>query len=209
MRSLLFAIMMFAALSAFGRRAEAHQVGLSRGEYVLRGAQLDMELGFADRDVATAVPALDANGDGQLSADELERGTKIVDREITGRVRVRSGGDECSVELMHASIEGEDAVLRARATCPGGGRDLDLELGFLAKLPAGHRHLAHLQAGTADREVVAVHASPRLSVAMDVPLPRSPMSAVAVLRASVPTFVLAFACIVVLRRRPRPASTRS
>ncbi|HSO38311.1 MAG TPA: HupE/UreJ family protein [Labilithrix sp.] len=137
--------------------AEAHQVGLSRGEYLLTGGRLEIELGFAHRDLATAFPALDSNGDGELDAAEVAAGYGTVDRDILGALQITSGGRPCPVQRTVAAIMDEDAVLRGYAVCPGGAPDLPLVFGFLRALPAGHRHLAHVRAGAAEQETIALH----------------------------------------------------
>ena len=144
--------------------AHAHQVGLSRGEYLLTGDRVDIELGFAHRDVAAAFPALDKNGDGLLTAEELTDGAALVDREILAPLHVTSGKQACAVERVSAEIDGEDAVIKARAICPSGGADLDLVFGFLTPFPAGHRHLAHVRGGAADQETVALQSAPSVHI---------------------------------------------
>ena len=160
----LFCAIFFAWLLLAPRDAHAHQVGLSRGEYLLTGDRLDIELGFAHRDLAAAFPALDTDGDGVLTAAELAGGTAIVDREILGPLHITSGKKACPVERVAADIDGEDAVLKARATCPGGATDLELVFGFLAPFPAGHRHLAHVRGGAADQETIALPTAPTVRI---------------------------------------------
>ncbi len=145
-----------AGLLLFSRSADAHQVGLSRGEYLLTAERLDIELGFAHRDIATAFPAIDADGNGDLDAAELAAGDAVVDRAILGALKITSGGRACPIARVATAIDGEDATFKARATCPGGSTDLELTFGFLNALPAGHRHLAHVRAGVAEEETIAL-----------------------------------------------------
>jgi hypothetical protein len=152
------------------QRAHAHQVGLSRGEYLLTGDRLDIEIGFAHRDLAAALPALDRDGDGVLTAGELAAGTAIVDRDLLAPLRVTSGRRTCPVERLAADIDGEDALIKAHATCPSGAADLELVFGFLTPFPAGHRHLAHVRAGAADQETIALAASPRVRIEISKPI---------------------------------------
>jgi hydrogenase/urease accessory protein HupE len=167
---LLFASLLGALLLFVARPALAHQVGLSRGEYLLTGERLDIELGFARRDIAIAFPALDADGDGDLDAAELAAGDAVVDRDLLGPLKITAGARACPVERVSTAIDGEDAVFKARAVCPGGSTDLELVFGFLAALPAGHRHLAHVRAGAAEQETIALHSRSTVRVDTGTPI---------------------------------------
>jgi hydrogenase/urease accessory protein HupE len=163
-RYALFCAIVLAWLASAPRVAEAHQVGLSRGEYILTGDQLDIELGFAHRDLAAAFPALDTDGDGVLSAREVEGGSAVIDHDLLGALHITSGKQPCPVQRVAADIDGEDAVIKARAACPAGATDLELVFGFLNPLPAGHRHLAHVRGGVADQETVALQSAPTVRI---------------------------------------------
>ena len=162
-----------AGLLLLARPAHAHQVGLSRGEYLLTAERLEIELGFAHRDLATAFPALDTSGDGVLDVAELAAGDAAVDREVLGPLTITSGGRACPVERVATAIDGEDATIKARATCPGGSTDLALTFGFLNALPAGHRHLAHVRAGAAEQETIALHSKMVVRVDTGTPIAES------------------------------------
>src|SRR5438477_2909886 len=97
----------------FARPAGAHQPGLSRGEYVLEGDRVMIELSFAHRELATAIPALDEDHDGQLTAQELtsDGATSVLHRDLLARVELRSGGRQCAITPISRAIDGEDAVL--------------------------------------------------------------------------------------------------
>lgn len=172
-RALRLVALVLGILVALCGTASAHQVGLSRGDYVLTGDTLAIEIDFSHRELAAALPGLDANADGQLSAAELESGTATLDREVFARLDVKSGGRTCPVERTKVRLEGEDAVLEARASCPGGAPDLALTFGFLVPFAAGHRHLAHVHAGVADQETVAIQSSPTVRVDAGRPIESS------------------------------------
>ena len=148
----------------FPRVALAHQVGLSRGEYILTVDELAIELSFAHRDLATSYPALDRSHDGTLSSAELAAGESIIATSIVGALKVTSGGAPCPVSATTSKIDGEDAVLSATALCPPGGTDLALDLGFLEPLPADHRHLAHVKAGVAEEETIVLQTVRKIRV---------------------------------------------
>ena len=72
MRRLLLALTTLAlllALTLASRVAEAHQVGISTGEYVARGSTLVVKLAFARNEVASLAPTLDSNHDGHITAN--------------------------------------------------------------------------------------------------------------------------------------------
>src|SRR5688572_11095332 len=60
------------AVMLFSSRADAHAIGLSTGEYTAKGASVVGKLAFARGEVASLVPAIDANKDGHLTANEVE-----------------------------------------------------------------------------------------------------------------------------------------
>jgi hydrogenase/urease accessory protein HupE len=172
-RCAAFCVLVVLVLLALTRAADAHQVGLSRGDYVLTGDRVAIEIYFSQRELAVTLPALDEDGDGQLTAQELANGGKILDREVFARLAVMSGGQPCTAERSSAQIVGEDVVLGGYATCPAGARDLELTFGFLAPFAAGHRHLAHVRAGVADQETVAVRSAATVRVDAGHPIESS------------------------------------
>ena len=56
------------ALTTSERGASAHTLGLSSGEYEVRGSRLEAKLVFARAELVRLVPLLDANRDGHVSA---------------------------------------------------------------------------------------------------------------------------------------------
>jgi hypothetical protein len=163
--SLVGVIAVFVVL-VFARTASAHQPGLSRGEYVLEGDRVNVELSFAHRELATAIPALDEDRDGQLSAQELGRADarRALEREIVGPLELSAGAKRCTISLDDAAIDNEDAVLRAHARCPRGASSLALGFRFLQPFAAGHRHLVHVRTNVTERELVALQSSPSLEL---------------------------------------------
>jgi hypothetical protein len=125
--------------------ARAHEVGLSRGEYRLSEGVLEAQITFARREVAGLVAGLDENGDGVLGAAEVERSREAMNGALVGRVDVRAEGARCPGELIAATLAEEDGLsVHARFRCPSAAKRVKVELGFLADLPFGHRHLARL-----------------------------------------------------------------
>lgn len=159
-----FALLALAVVLGVSQRAEAHQVGFSRGEYLLEGDQLEAEIVFAHRDLAAALPTLDRDGDGTLSDRELEEGASLVDASIVRRLVVASDRGPCPLVRTRLAVEGEDAVVHGHATCPAGGHALGFDFDFLEPFPAGHRHLAHVRAGATDEETVATRTSKTIRV---------------------------------------------
>src|SRR6185503_16777801 len=159
---------LFAALLAllFGARAEAHEVGLSRGEYSLSGATLTAEITFARREVISLVAGLDADHDGALTAAEIEASRDAIDRAVIGRIKVQSAGAACTGALDEARLAEEDGmVLRARYRCPAPPREIAVDLTLLEDLPFGHRHLARTAAPSGPSDVNLSQRSRSFSIA--------------------------------------------
>lgn len=108
------------------RTAEAHDPGLSRGDYAVVGSTVTATLVFARRDLAHAT-----KGDyvGVL-------GQALV---------VRGDGVACPVKLSDASPFETDATrVVLQASCARAPARVEIEVALLAALPFGHRHLAHV-----------------------------------------------------------------
>ncbi len=108
------------------RTAEAHEAGLSRGEYAVRGAVVTATLTLARRDVAHAT-----------------QGDYVG---VLGRaVLVRADGVVCPAKLVEATPFETDAVrVVVQAGCGGAPTRVEIELALLTALPFGHRHVAHV-----------------------------------------------------------------
>ena len=79
-------------LAAFApeRRASAHAVGVSSGEYRLDGKTVYGDLGMAGRELARLLPAIDTDHDGAISTEELTAGHEAVARAFTGGLTVNA-----------------------------------------------------------------------------------------------------------------------
>lgn len=127
--------------------AGAHDLEVSRSEWTLEGSTVRAHLEVAERSL----------GDRKLSA--------LVLRET----EVAVGGAPCEPTVERAWTEGGDgAAVDARFACPAGAGDVSVNLRWLASLPPGHRHVAHLAVGkagltallTADRPVASLSPPP-------------------------------------------------
>ena len=156
------------ALIAAGPVA-AHKVGISRGEYRVDGSTLHVELTFARPEIASAIPNLDSNNDGTLSAAEIVIGRDQLASTMTDGLIVSAGHDTCRGEFESAELTANDGVVvRLRYPCAPSGRTLHVRLSLLSALSVGHRHLAAIVTGadtSADSNTeVAYEASPEFDV---------------------------------------------
>jgi hypothetical protein len=153
---LALAVVVLATLSP-ERPAFAHAVGVSSGEYRLDGRVLYGDLGLAGREVARWLPAIDTDGDGVISAEELVAGHDAVARALRAGLLVTADADPCPGSLDRAWVlEGEGGVVfQVRYTCPKVPRRLTLAMPLLDALAAGHRHLARVfRAGQAQTRML-------------------------------------------------------
>ena len=137
------AILGFIALLApLARPAAAHTVGVSRGDYRVSGTGLEAELTFARPELEGAVPGLDENGDGVLTAAEVLAGRPPLAGLLARGLEVRSGSRACDGGFAGAELTEQDGLaLRAAYRCPGSGA-MSVRLGLLESLSLGHRHIA-------------------------------------------------------------------
>jgi hydrogenase/urease accessory protein HupE len=125
--------------------AEAHAVGVSKGEYVARGSVVVAELTFARQELARSIEGLDANDDGAVDDLELLRGADALERGLLARILVLSAGVPCRGALEEASTSEQDGIhLRGRFACASIVSSLTVELPFLDTFARGHRHLARV-----------------------------------------------------------------
>jgi hydrogenase/urease accessory protein HupE len=139
------------------RLAVAHTVGVSSGEYRLDGKVLYGDIGMAGRELARWLPAIDANHDGLIDADELSAGREAVARALVGGVTVDADGKTCPGSLDRTwALEAEGGVVfQVRYTCPEVPGRLTLAAPILDALAPGHRHLARVfRAGKANVRVL-------------------------------------------------------
>jgi HupE / UreJ protein len=147
------------ALAAFTpeRRALAHAVGVSSGEYRLDGKILYGDLGMAGRELARLLPAIDSDHDGAIGTDELTAGHDAVARAFIGGLTAKAGAHPCTGTLDRAwALEAEGGVVfQVRYVCPEVPGRLTLAMPMLDALAPGHRHMARLfRAGKAEVKVL-------------------------------------------------------
>jgi HupE / UreJ protein len=156
------------ALALLAVPAAAHEVGLSRGEYVVEGAAVRAEVTFARRELINLVAGLDADHDGALTRAELAAARGAIEGALIGRIKVKGDGAPCPGAIESADLAEQDGVaIRAVYRCAARPKQLGVELGFLEDLPFGHRHLARATAGAAMTDQVLSQRSPSLT--LDVP----------------------------------------
>src|SRR5260221_6067533 len=119
MRWLLASLFALVAMLAAGA-AQAHQVGISRGEYAADGNVLRVELTFARGDAELLPP----------SADLVS---------VAGCTSAFDGFEP---------TEADGLRMRAHYTCPESTRVFSIDASFIEQLGQGHRHMAH--AGTSN-----------------------------------------------------------
>ena len=156
-RATLAAVVVLCALAP-ARRADAHAVGMSNGNYRLVGRTLSTAIGMAERELVMLLPELDQNRDGTLDADELAAGTAAIVRSVVGGIRVEADGAPCPGALDRARLlEGEGGVMfEAHWACPKDPARLSIAWPVLTSggLSPSHRHLAYITAGGPPQNVV-------------------------------------------------------
>ncbi len=159
LRSAVFLAVAAIALAAFApeRRACAHAVGVSSGEYRQDGKVLYGDLGMAGRELARWLPAIDTDHDGSIDAEELAAGRAAVARAVVGGLTVTADAQVCPGSLDRTwALEGEGGIVfQVRYTCPEVPSRLTIAAPFLGALAPGHRHLARVfWAGKAQAKVL-------------------------------------------------------
>ena len=145
-RASVFLTLVALGLTARERRACAHAVGVSSGEYRLDGKVLYGDLGMAGGELARWLPAIDADHDGAIDADEIAAGRETVARALAAGVTVSADGKACPGSLDRAWVlEAEGgAIFQVRYTCPEVPDRLLAGLPSSTRHPVGHRYMARV-----------------------------------------------------------------
>jgi hydrogenase/urease accessory protein HupE len=140
-----------------GRTAEAHVIGVSIGDYTPDGSQVAAVLTMRADDALLAVPGLDSDGDGVVSAAELERAGPALKAAFVDALVVEADGARCPGLLVAAAEDAPDGLrMTARYACADEPARLRLRFGFLERMPSDHRHLATVHLPRGDVDALAV-----------------------------------------------------
>lgn len=128
---------------AWAQRASAHAIGVSTAEYAATGAVVTAKLAFARGDVIGMAPEVDADRDGRLSPAELVTGRGAIESHVARKILVAGDAEPCAPAVRDVSLSDQDGVeIVATYTCKVQPSRFEIEAGFLAGLPHGHRHIA-------------------------------------------------------------------
>lgn len=137
--------------------AAAHEVGLSRGDYVVKGRTVEGVVAFARREALKLSPAVDADHDGTLSEAEVGAGSTDFARRVFEGIVVERDGTRCTPKPGGARLVAEDGIeAYGSFACdaPVDGASVSVKIGILGDLSTGHRHLATLAHGGAIDEAM-------------------------------------------------------
>ncbi|MCK6526105.1 HupE/UreJ family protein [Myxococcota bacterium] len=139
----------------------AHQVGLSYGEYEVRGHEVGIRLKFSPEEVVLASPGVDADGDGALTPADQPRGREALLAATLARVAVSPAEGPCVTTAGPVAFDDVDGVvIGATARCAAPPSRTTFRIGYLADFPPGHRHLARVDGAGEVQEHVAYAAEP-------------------------------------------------
>jgi len=137
------------------RSAAAHTIGLSTGEYTVRGSSVVGTLAFARGEIASLAPGIDTNHDGHLAPSEIASARSLLASKLLGRIRISTGGAACSAKLTDAGLTEEDGLLvSGRWDCAASNAPFELEIALLDDLARGHRHIARTVTGASTHDEV-------------------------------------------------------
>lgn len=164
-RALLLRCLWLMALMVLAGPVAAHKVGISRGEYRAEGSSLRADLTFARPELASTVPGLDADGNGTVSASELESGHAALVSTVVAGLQVSSGSERCRGAFEHAELVANYGVaLHLRYTCDKTPAAFKVRMPLLAELSVGHRHLAEVETSAPANTQVVYESSPEFEI---------------------------------------------
>ncbi|HMJ55650.1 MAG TPA: HupE/UreJ family protein [Polyangiaceae bacterium] len=153
LRAAWAALLAGAALALVPTSADAHAIGLSRGDYRVTEQGLDVAMVFARGEALAALPSLDPDGHGSRVGGSLALARDPLTRDTIEKIRVTTAEGTCAGTLVDAFLTEQDGwEFRARYVCPEGAERLTVALPLLDDLSHGHRHAAHVTAGAMTAE---------------------------------------------------------
>lgn len=203
--ALAFAASLAASLVA--REAFAHELGLSRGDYVTKGDDVDVVLAFARREALSLDPSLDGDRDGALTDAEVTADGTALARRVFDGVVVEADGKPCAPKPAGARLVAEDGIEVFGAfacTSPTAGAALTVQMPLLESLSTGHRHLVKLSHGGKLDEAMLHKKEPSLSVKGGAPQGDTSPSSPATSPSAADAFVRG--AVLVLTGRGHPVS---
>lgn len=123
------------------RTVLAHAVGLSSGDYEPTARGLHARLMFAQAELITTLPNLDANSDGDIAAPELVASRAKLRAFVAEGLLVKARSSRCKLVQMQPRLaDGSSVSLDAWFECAPGEPAATVELSFLRRLGREHRH---------------------------------------------------------------------
>jgi hypothetical protein len=154
--------------------AQAHKPSDSYLTLQLHGQQLAGHWDIALRDLDNAI-GLDADGDRQLTWDEVRSRHAAIAAYALARLQLQMGGAACplqvSEQLLDQHTDGTYSVLQLQGHCPAAqaGQDLSVHYQLFADIDAQHRGLLNITAGTLTRSAVLGGEQSQLALSLAAP----------------------------------------
>jgi hydrogenase/urease accessory protein HupE len=133
------------------------------------GDDVAVALVFTAAEIAAALPDVDADQDGKVTAAELERARAVLERRLIDATIVRADGAACSPRLVSAAVEGDAVRVNGSYACAHAPRVLAVDCAFLERFPEGHRHLATAVSAGVESSYVVVRARPSFEATLGEP----------------------------------------
>ena len=162
--ALLFA---FAAAPALAHNPSESYLGLG-----VEGARIEGQWDIALRDLQV-VASLDVNGDGEVSASEVNASQAGITAYALARLKLQSGTSSCPARVSGLQVnkhgDAAFAALRFVATCPDPVTRLDVDYTLLFDVDPQHRGLLRLEHAGATRTAIFSPERPRQSFELALP----------------------------------------
>jgi hydrogenase/urease accessory protein HupE len=150
--------------------ASAHEVGVSRGDYVWQQGQLTARITLTRRELSSAIPWLRGET-GAESPVAFEEHREALGQWVFERVGVLADGHACPLQTRDMKLDGDGVLLVGSYLCPADAGRLAIDVGFVPSLARGHRHFVSFVRDASTIEDVVNAAKPELTVALGVDSP--------------------------------------
>jgi hydrogenase/urease accessory protein HupE len=136
-------------IAAFALSAFAHDPGLSAVDLRFQGDRLEARLAFARADIESLI-AIDANGDGRISSEEMDAARAQLDELGRAAIEVFIDGRQIRPAEITTDADESNAINFRLVFMDADGERLQLRSTLISKLAFGHKQFLTLRSAGDD-----------------------------------------------------------
>lgn len=155
-----------------GATVRAHDLGLSQGEYGATREGVRARIGFNPGELALAVPALDADGDGRVTRTEVDAARAELHATLPHAVEIRAHDRACEATVDAVTYVDERSIeADLHWPCVSDESGFEARFTLFDRLLESHRHIALVGETSAPTSLVLSAGEPEFAIALDASTP--------------------------------------